>query len=388
MRLIYFVVIDDEANIGVNTKIISQCRSLISIGFDVELLVVGNRLAQFSDLEFIRYIKCDIIDTISKIGYIARILRQYKIGIILRDIIISSNSSDIVYLRYPYPIFYIPWPYIRNRRKCKLINEHNTIEARERKLVGDYLLLFIEYFIGNIIRNQSDGIVGVTEEITEYQVKKSGDPNKPHITIGNGIDLNKVKLRTPAGYNGEELLLLAVANISRWHGIDRLIRALAVYRGITRIILHLVGEGKEIENLKKLSYEYNVADNVIFHGFLSGVALDKLFDKCHIAVGSLGIHRKGLKMTSELKIREYTARGMPFIYSGFDADFNKEFPYCLDLPAGESVIRLEQIIEFTEKVYRDNIHHIKMRNYAFEFLDWRIKMKLMEKFCESISNQR
>jgi hypothetical protein len=69
--------------------------------------------------------------------------------------------------------------------------------------------------------------------------------------------------------------------------------------------------GDEI-NLKNLASRLRINDHIIFHGFVHGKELDRLFEQNHIAVGSLGIHRIGLNQLSILKAREYCARGIPF----------------------------------------------------------------------------
>ncbi len=112
---------------------------------------------------------------------------------------------------------------------------------------------------------------------------------------------------------------------------------------------------------------------MVFHGFTTGNALDALFDQCHVAVGSLGIHRKGLTQTSELKAREYCARGIPYIIACADPDFPAGFPYILRLPADESPIDIEQVLAFAREVCADPDHPQKMRSYAEEHLDWSVK---------------
>jgi glycosyltransferase involved in cell wall biosynthesis len=298
----------------------------------------------------------------------------------------SLDKENIFYLRYPYPLFFFFYILIKKRKKCKLVTEHNTIEVEEFRLniYRSFYLYFIDSILGKLSRQYADAIVGVTEEITNHEIAIACDPDKPHITIGNGIDTKRIKLRKPPRSPCSKLQLLCVASFSRWHGIDRIINGLADYAGATRVILHIVGEGIELENLKRLSNECQVENDVIFHGFLKGEALDKLFDMCHIAIGSLGIHRKGLNMTSELKIREYTARGIPFVCSAVDQDFPNKFPYIKSVPGDDSALDIEEIIRFAEDVYSDPEHHINMRAYAEENLDWSFKMKMLKEFCEGL----
>ena len=191
-------------------------------------------------------------------------------------------------------------------------------------------------------------------------------------------------MRRYVPYRGEDLHLLCVANISRWHGLDRLIRGLGAYHGPTRVTLHIAGDGSELPNLKKIINQLDITDQVIFHGLTTGKDLDDLFNICHIAVGSLGMHRKGLTQTSELKAREYCARGIPYIIACADPDFPDDFPYLYRFLSDESPVDIERIIEFTQKVYKDPEHPQKMRAYAVEHLDWSVKMKILKTFLETL----
>ena len=123
---------------------------------------------------------------------------------------------------YPYPIFYYPKNFFKRFRSCKLVFEHNTLETKEFLLERNYGLLLSELIFGKFLLQQSDAIVGVTDEITRYELKRTGDPTKPHITIGNGFEVDSVSVRNTRAYNNTELHLLCVANVSKWHGLDKL----------------------------------------------------------------------------------------------------------------------------------------------------------------------
>ena len=99
-----------------------------------------------------------------------------------------------------------------------------------------------------------------------------------------------------------------MGNVSRWHGLDRMIEGIAGYKGLVHLHFHVVGDGDELDSLKQLKNSVAPSSDIHFHGFMTGQDLDAMFDMCHIAVGSLGIHRKGLGQTSELKAREYCTR--------------------------------------------------------------------------------
>jgi hypothetical protein len=116
--------------------------------------------------------------------------------------------------------------------------------------------------------------------------------------------------------------------------------------------------------------QYHLQDKVIFHGTLFGKELDDVFNQCQFAVGSLGRHRSGITVIKTLKNREYATRGIPFVYSEQDDDFDNQ-PYVLKAPADESPLAIQQILDF--------MSHFTMRpediRQSVEHLQWKIQMR-------------
>ena len=94
------------------------------------------------------------------------------------------------------------------------------------------------------------------------------------------------------------------------------------------------------------NYPY-IKDKIIFHGTRFGKELDDIFNQCQFAIGSLGRHRSGITVIKTLKNREYATRGIPFIYSEQDSDFDGQ-PYVIKAPADESPIDIQLIIDFVQ----------------------------------------
>jgi len=228
----------------------------------------------------------------------------------------------------------------------------------------------------------AQGIVSVTNEITEYNRSLTHN-NLHYLTLGNGINVSSFSLHTIPEY--EHIInILCVANVSFWHGIDRFIRGLHAYTGDKTIILHIVGDGTELPNLKNLTVKLHLEDRVIFHGFKSGAELDAMFDLCHIALGSLGGFRINMHEMSSLKSGEYCARGIPFVIAATAVDFPKEWDYILHVPETEEPIDMESVVAFADKVCSDPNHVKIMREYAESHLDWLIKMKILKEFLEGL----
>jgi len=382
MRLLYIYRELGNMNSGVNRKISAQVRYLSKYGIDSTIYPIiktrapthltdnRNRLLQIPGIK-------EFSSTFEKI------YREYQCNKTLEVLISSLFSDDFIYLRTPYPSPHLSI-ILQKKRKCKIIIEYQDIEPNEYRSKGKYWYLLIDSLFGDALRRYTDAIVGVTEEITQYELKRSGETDKPHITIGNGIDSKSVPVRNFRENNNSQLHLICVANVSRWHGLDRLLNGMAIYRGNSHIFLHIAGEGADIPSLKQLVEKLNLQNHVIFHGFITGIDLDILFNSCHIAVGSLGIHRKGLTQTSELKAREYCARGIPYIIACADPDFPEDFSYIHKVPPDESPIDIEIISKFAREICAGRDHPQKMSAYAMEHLDWSIKMKKLKEFLESL----
>lgn len=179
------------------------------------------------------------------------------------------------------------------------------------------------------------------------------------IRISNGVDLDVIPLHQPRPCPPDELHLIGVAEVHVWHGYDRLLKGLGEYYRSgdvpVKVFFHIVGSvwSSEMDGIgsgtghgfRAIINEYDLHDKVTFHGQLFGEQLDEVFSQCQFAIGSLGRHRSGITRIKTLKNREYASRGIPFIYSEQDSDFDNQ-PYILKAPADESPIDIRKIINY------------------------------------------
>ena len=98
--------------------------------------------------------------------------------------------------------------------------------------------------------------------------------------------------------------------------------------------------------------------------------MDAMFNLADFAIGSLGRHRSGIQVIKTLKNREYAARGIPFIYSETDSDFD-DMPYVLKAPADESPIDIYRIIDFYRHI---TLSPQQIRN-SIDNLSWENQMR-------------
>jgi hypothetical protein len=172
--------------------------------------------------------------------------------------------------------------------------------------------------------------------------------------------------------------MAGVANLSFWHGYDRIIEGLSRYYHYKRpeekkVFFHIIGDSSSSESnrYKELVKKYGLSDYVKFHGRKFGKDLDSLFNQMDIAVGSLGGHRKNIKFDKSLKNREYCARGIPFFYSLIDPDFEGQ-DFIYKVPSNDDPIDISSIIEFIDN---SNYDSARIRNFAEENLTWEQQFK-------------
>ena len=153
------------------------------------------------------------------------------------------------------------------------------------------------------------------------------------IRISNGVDFDSIPLHDYHPVD-DAIHLIGVAEVHLWHGYDRLIAGLGEYYqrepSPKNMIFHIVGGVDPFDlygqgdypGIQSLIDQYGLQQHVVFHGQLFGEELDKVFNQSCFAIGSLARHRTGITAIKTLKNREYATRGIPFIYSEQDSDFD------------------------------------------------------------------
>ena len=194
---------------------------------------------------------------------------------------------------------------------------------------------------------------------------------RPAMNIVNGVNVNAFPVHTP-NVQDSSVRLLALASMSGWHGYDRLLRSLAVYNGETPVAIEFAGGDGDgsLATWKALAQLLGLTDRVTFHGPLYGETLNTLVARCDVGVGSLGMYRYGLAQGMTLKLREYLARGLPFISAVDDPALPADADFALRVPNDDTPIDMNAIVAFAQKAKSDAELSARMRAYAQASLSW------------------
>lgn len=204
--------------------------------------------------------------------------------------------------------------------------------------------------------------------------------NKKIQRVANGISVQAIPIRSvPPTHEHKELVFAAAASLADWHAYDRLIRGMAHYQSQPghryRLRFLIAGEGSARKTLEQLVDMLNIRSCVEFVGQKSSESLHDVFSNAHVGVSSLGLYRKKLSSASDLKSREYCARGLPFIAAGDDPDFPDGLRFVKRIPNDASDADVAKIIQWYEQLNFSEATIKEIRGYAEEKLDFKKKME-------------
>lgn len=367
MKKVLFLIFHGfDPNNGISKKISCQVNALKKCNMEVHLCYMDEKDTKK------RIIDGEVIADYGN-GIFSKILKRTDFSAISNYV--KENIIDLVYIRSNHNanLFTINMVKRMKAYGAKVVMEIPTYPYdNEYKAQGISRQIFQDKIFRNQLAKHLDAIV----TFSDYD-KIFGQRT---IKISNGIDFDSVKMKTTINDTSKELNLIGVAEIHEWHGFDRIVRGLADYYSKPQDYLvefHVIGYffSKEIEDeFRKIISDNHMENYVILYGKKHGTELDNLFDKCDFGIGSLGRHRVGIDKIKTLKNREYAARGIPFIYSETDSDFDPK-PYVLKAPADESPIEIQRIIDFYK---RNTMSPIEIRESITD-LSWKKQMELVIK---------
>ena len=363
MKILFLVFHGFSASNGISKKIMSQVEGLRSAGADVrvchyEVGPGGSRSWMVDDT---------VIKDLGS-GVIAKLKKRIDFSPVVDYV--REQGIDLLYYRY----FHNSNPFtIRMMRQVRRAGARIYVEVPTYPYDGEFVTARekVELATDRMFRNR---LFSYADKVVSFSPAESIF-GRPVLLLSNGISLSAIPMRRSHVRPEGRLDLIGVAEIHFWHGFDRLIKGLAEYCAgphDTEVYFHVVGEpyGElEREQTVGLATRLGLGDHVIFHGRLSGGALDEVFDSCDMAVGSLGRHRSGVHVMNSLKNREYAARGFAFMYSESDPDFDGS-DFVMKVPEDETPVDIRECLSFFGNCH---VSPEAIRK-SVEGLDWKAQM--------------
>lgn len=380
MNILYLTYHGLSEHSGISKKMIAQVEGLRQNGHDVHFCTYiideqGQRKRMVNDTCIENY----------GTGTWAKIKKRFCYGSIVRYA--KEHHIKFVYIRSFNNANPMTVGLVRNLKKAgmKVVMEIPTYPY-DKEFKGAPCRIKLNLYIDKLFRRQ---LAGQVDRIVTFSDVKEIFGQKT-INISNGIDFSCIPIQQKTKHPPHEVHLLGVAEVHYWHGYDRVIAGLGEYykqNPKTKVYFHIVGGVASSEmydtehnpGFKPIMDKYGIAEYIKFYGALFGNKLDELFNQAHFAIGSLGRHRTGIDKIKTLKNREYAARGIPFIYSETDDDF-EHMPYILKAPADESPIDINRLLDF----YLNNHFDANEIRNSIKHLSWKEQMKkVLEEIYQS-----
>lgn len=293
-----------------------------------------------------------------------------------------KDDASIIFIRFSFVINAFLFPVLLYKRLtgAKIIIDIPTPRAigikemKGNKEKNLKIKIIWNYIFSSWILFPANKIIQYADESAFFSF---GIKNKT-LKMGNGILIDENIKLVERNKKQNEINLIGVASLAFWHGYDRLIKALALFakeNPIYKINFKIVGDGEVLEELKSLVTQLQLEDRVVFTGTLYGEELEQAYLGMDIGVSSCGLFRKGLDEASDLKTREYVAKGLCVLGAGKDPDFNEDSKFRFTVPNDESIEPIVKIL--LQLVSIELPTPEETREYAEKYLAFEEKLKVI-----------
>lgn len=319
-----------------------------------------------------------------------RILGLFPTASITRNYEQSLNkleAPDFIYVRRTvadraYVGF---WKKIKEKYpKCKIIIEIFTYPYDKDDFAkwNAWPFYIKELLYRRKLRKYVDRFVTYTDDQRIFGV--------PTICTTNGVQVANIGM-VKGEYRENRITLVGVAFMQRHHGYERIIEGMGKYYqqdgNPYTVELLLVGDGPEKPRYQELVSKHHLEDYVTFYANMSGKALDELYDRSDITLGSFGMYKLGLDRLTALKTRECLAKGMPII-TGCKIDvLDDDYQYVKNFPNNAQSVDIEEIVKFYEKIRKisddKTVIASRIREFAAERVDMKSVMQPIVDYIES-----
>lgn len=192
---------------------------------------------------------------------------------------IRQGNIDIVNTHHFCPLFYSFWGTKIRNNKILVHTDHSIWEIEELGSIWGR--------IGRYLKERSDAVIGVSENIAKYlKANLRKDTSKIH-TIVNGIEIEKFnsifdrqKMKRELGLKSDEKIIGCVGNLREEKNHENLLLAFNnLLKKINNLRLILVGDGEMKGYLMEISSKLSLNGKVLFLGTRSDVPqLMNIFD--------------------------------------------------------------------------------------------------------------
>lgn len=368
-----FMVVNYEKNnhaIGITKKIFGQIEAMKKLGYHVFYTAYVEGGIEISDANTGEIICFNKYFTSNK--KVQHAIRRFLLLIIAKKYIVERKETlKAVYIRY----LYFDGPMLGLLKSIKRKHVPIVMEMHSYPCLGLHFSWEGVFFIlDKTFQNRCAQFIDCFANMSQNDLPFVG--KQKVVTISNTLDPNAIKMRKPVEKKDDTLRLLSVAYEREAHGFDRVVKGLSEYYragGTKRILVYFVG--KYLKSTHELVRKLDLGEYCQFIDPVEGKELDYYYDLADIAIGHLANHRIGSYSGSSIKIQEYMAKGIPFIYAWNEMTIPSKYKYAFKFDLNDEPIDFNLVVSFfdslpnPQKVARD------MRSDFERFAGWDNQLK-------------
>jgi len=364
----YANIFPDDSSSGVTKKVLAQVSALRKMGHKVFLtgytstgvLILNNENVVVYARDFSLWQK--VVPS-----FFRRSLLIRSSLLFLRK---HPDQFDCVYARFHYfdPL------YLKMLRTARQNGAKNVVEAHAfpnyqlslRPLQVPLSPLMPFYLLDSVCNGYARKVVDLVAAMSPAEMIWGIKT----VRVENALNVDEFTPRRPDNTSDTvHVLFIAYERVS--HGFDRVVVGLSRYYnegGSRDIVVDFVGV--PLPSTKDLIEKLGLSNKFLFHGPQSGKALDAAYDHSDLAFGHLGNHRIGSYSGSSIKVSEYLAKGIPFVYAWNELRVSDQFPFALRLPLDDSPVDFFRVLAFLDGLGNPKDVSEKIRGYCSSLPRW------------------
>ena len=226
------------------------------------------------------------------------------------DVIQGCNPPDLIFLAaLPFKLLYGTKYVFDHHDICP---ELFAVKYGSRPLMRKILAIFERWSY-----RVADHVVTANDTFRDLAIERTGKDPQQVTAVYSVPDSNMIR-RIPADEgvrNGKHIVLGYLGVIGDQDGVDHLVRAVAHLKHDferTDVGAIIVGDGPALASVERLAAELEVADDIVFTGYMTGEAMLSTIAAFDIGVIPDPVNEYNERISMN-KVFEYSALGLPIV---------------------------------------------------------------------------
>jgi glycosyltransferase involved in cell wall biosynthesis len=316
------LMIVENLPVPFDRRVWQEASALRQAGYDVAIICPKGKGqdASYELIEGIHIYRHFLIEASSGFGFALEYATALFWQLVLSIKIARYHKFSVIHGCNPPDLIFLISLFHRILSGSKFLFDHHDLcpELYEAKFGRQGVALKILKFAERLTFRCADASLATNEGFRDIAVQRGGMPPDRVHAVKSYPDLKRFRRTQPdAEIKGRWPFLIGYVGImASQDGVDRLVKAMAHIvrtRGRNDIGCLIIGDGPELMNLKALAANLDLAQSVIFTGYLTGEKL--LSYLCALDVGVIpdppNCYNDKISMN---KVFEYMTLGLPFVH--------------------------------------------------------------------------